>query len=94
MESCGVGVCPPSSVSYEYCSVKGLCFLKQTAGNQGNMLNYLTSNGLAFHFEEIHRVLGSANEYLITAIKIKPIGLMTGLRRILASLIRRVCAFK
>jgi len=69
MEDCGIAICPPSTVSYEYCSVKGLCFLKQTAANQMNMFNYLTSRGLAFPFEKIYQVLDSANQYINDVIR-------------------------
>jgi UDP-2,4-diacetamido-2,4,6-trideoxy-beta-L-altropyranose hydrolase len=69
MEQCGVAICPPSSVSYEYCAVKGLCFLKQTAGNQIFMLQYLTLHRLAFHFDAIEEVLNSADKYIDESIR-------------------------
>lgn len=52
MQSCGVGVCPPSSVSLEYSTINGLLFLKQIADNQAEVKSYLIGMELAFDFDK------------------------------------------
>jgi UDP-2,4-diacetamido-2,4,6-trideoxy-beta-L-altropyranose hydrolase len=52
MESCGVCICPPSSVSFEYATINGLLFLKQIADNQTGVKSYFINMGLAFDFDK------------------------------------------
>jgi UDP-2,4-diacetamido-2,4,6-trideoxy-beta-L-altropyranose hydrolase len=47
MQACDAAVLPPSSVSYEWCSVGGPLFLFQTADNQAAMQAFLLAEGLA-----------------------------------------------
>jgi UDP-2,4-diacetamido-2,4,6-trideoxy-beta-L-altropyranose hydrolase len=63
MKMCGVAICAPSSVAYEYCTAKGLLFLQQTAGNQAHMLNFLISEGLAYPVEALPEVLLSSERH-------------------------------
>jgi UDP-2,4-diacetamido-2,4,6-trideoxy-beta-L-altropyranose hydrolase len=57
MENCGTAICPPSGVSNEYCSVKGLLFLYQTAENQAGINAFLTGNELALPYAELFSVM-------------------------------------
>ena len=51
MQSCGIAICSPSTVSIEYLSVtKGILYLYLTAGNQNNWFNYAICNKLAFKY--------------------------------------------
>jgi UDP-2,4-diacetamido-2,4,6-trideoxy-beta-L-altropyranose hydrolase len=60
MAKCGVGICPPSSVAYEYASVGGLLFLKQIAENQQDVKTYFLREQLALDFEcDFPKVLSS-----------------------------------
>jgi UDP-2,4-diacetamido-2,4,6-trideoxy-beta-L-altropyranose hydrolase len=47
MQSCQAAILPPSSVSYEWCSVGGPLFLCQTADNQSAMRSFLIRENLA-----------------------------------------------
>jgi UDP-2,4-diacetamido-2,4,6-trideoxy-beta-L-altropyranose hydrolase len=51
MQSCDAAILPPSSVSYEWCSVGGPLFLYQTAGNQAAMKSFLLQEHLAEPWE-------------------------------------------
>ena len=54
MQQCAQAVCSPSTVSLEYLSVtSGTLYLIQTADNQKNIYHLLTSNELAFDFNEV-----------------------------------------
>jgi RimJ/RimL family protein N-acetyltransferase len=60
MELCGMAICPPSSVSFEYASIGGLLFLKQIADNQIEVKKYFIEQQLAFDYEmDFPRVLHS-----------------------------------
>jgi UDP-2,4-diacetamido-2,4,6-trideoxy-beta-L-altropyranose hydrolase len=52
MEECGMAVCPPSSVAFEYASIGGLLFLHQIAENQKEVKRFLIEEKLAFDFEK------------------------------------------
>lgn len=54
MAQCQAALCSSSVIAYEYCAVTGLLFVKQTAGNQQDLFNYLTSFGLAFPADKIY----------------------------------------
>jgi UDP-2,4-diacetamido-2,4,6-trideoxy-beta-L-altropyranose hydrolase len=51
MQSCQAAILPPSSVSYEWCSVGGPLFLYQTADNQSAMRAFLKEEHLAEDWE-------------------------------------------
>jgi UDP-2,4-diacetamido-2,4,6-trideoxy-beta-L-altropyranose hydrolase len=51
MQSCQAAILPPSSVSYEWCSVGGPLFLYQTADNQAAMRSFLLQQQLADAWE-------------------------------------------
>jgi len=54
MSECGYAICPPSTVSYEYLSVRGgELYIKMTADNQKNMYAFYIENGLAFDVSEL-----------------------------------------
>jgi UDP-2,4-diacetamido-2,4,6-trideoxy-beta-L-altropyranose hydrolase len=57
MMQCGVAICPPSGVSYEYCTVRGLLFLFQTADNQAGIKEFLIQNSLALPFQDFELTL-------------------------------------
>lgn len=52
MKECSVAVCSASGIAYEYLSVSGELYIKQTAPNQTELYNYLLVNKLAFRFED------------------------------------------
>ncbi len=53
MAESSYAICAPSTVSYEYMTVGGIIYLKQTADNQQDMLQYLVKEGLAFSLGDI-----------------------------------------
>jgi len=54
MSECNFAICPPSTVSYEYLSVKGgELYLKMTADNQKNSYAFYIKNGIAFDISEL-----------------------------------------
>jgi len=57
MLSCDAAILPPSSVSYEWCSVGGPLFLHPIADNQQHIYSFLLENKLAFPFEELSPIL-------------------------------------
>jgi len=57
MQSCDAAILPPSSVSYEWCSVGGPLFLHPIANNQKHIYLFLLENNLAFPFEELSSIL-------------------------------------
>ncbi|WP_051360106.1 UDP-2,4-diacetamido-2,4,6-trideoxy-beta-L-altropyranose hydrolase [Adhaeribacter aquaticus] len=57
MQQCDAAVIPPSSVSYEWCSIQGALFLHQTADNQTNLGNFLIKEGLAFAFTDFQEII-------------------------------------
>jgi UDP-2,4-diacetamido-2,4,6-trideoxy-beta-L-altropyranose hydrolase len=53
MRTCGVAVCSPSTVSYEYCAAGGgLLALLQVADNQHDINQFLCTSGLALPYAE------------------------------------------
>ena len=52
MKKCGIAVCSPSSVSYEYLTVGGVLFVLPYAENQLSVRDYLVNAGLAFEYSE------------------------------------------
>lgn len=56
MKKSDIAVLPASTLSYEYCSVKGGLFIIQTADNQKNIFNFLIKSGCAFDFQCIDDV--------------------------------------
>lgn len=52
MKKCGAAICSASGVAYEYASVGGELYIKQTASNQKLFYGYLIGAGLAFPVEE------------------------------------------
>ena len=57
MEKCRIAITPPSTVSYEYLSTRGLLYLKVIADNQKNINRYFLEEGLAFDFDQDFDVL-------------------------------------
>ncbi len=53
MRKCRYAICPPSTVSYEYLSVRGELYLRMIADNQRDICRFFTSEGLAFPLEDI-----------------------------------------
>lgn len=53
MWKCRYAICPPSTVSYEYLSVRGELYLRMIAGNQRNICRFFMKEGLAFPLEDI-----------------------------------------
>lgn len=51
MQQCSFAVCSPSTIVHEYLSIGGVVWLKQIADNQKHILQFMTSEGLAFDFE-------------------------------------------
>lgn len=51
MSKCQSAITSPSTISYEYLSIGGLLYLKQTADNQLHLYNYLLDQKLAFKLE-------------------------------------------
>lgn len=59
MQNCGSAICSPSSVSYEYCAVRGLLFLYQTFDNQRNIYNFLVNARCALPYKGSESLLVS-----------------------------------
>lgn len=57
MQTCDVAILPPSSVAYEWCSVRGPLFVIRTADNQKNIESFLIKNGLAFSYADFSRII-------------------------------------
>ncbi|MBO9153290.1 UDP-2,4-diacetamido-2,4,6-trideoxy-beta-L-altropyranose hydrolase [Chitinophaga sp. GCM10012297] len=53
MRKCRYAVCPPSTVSYEYLSLRGELYLRQIADNQKDIYRFFTGEKLAFPLEDI-----------------------------------------
>lgn len=53
MRKCKWAVCPPSTVSYEYLSVRGELYLRTIADNQKDIYSFFTGGNLAFPLEDI-----------------------------------------
>lgn len=53
MKACASAVCSASGIAYEYLSVGGALYVRQTAANQSLLYNYLITSGLAFRWEDI-----------------------------------------
>lgn len=53
MKKCGAAICSASGVAYEYASVGGELYIRQTAANQTLLYYYLIGAGLAFPVEEL-----------------------------------------
>jgi len=62
MQSCDAAILPPSSVSYEWCSVGGPLFLHQIADNQHYMQAFLLENQLAFSLAELPYILNNPDQ--------------------------------
>ncbi|KAA2245345.1 UDP-2,4-diacetamido-2,4,6-trideoxy-beta-L-altropyranose hydrolase [Chitinophaga agrisoli] len=63
MKRSACAICPPSTISYEYLSLGGVLYLKQTADNQKDVLSFFVKKGLAFDLKEF----GSIDETRIQA---------------------------
>ena len=58
MQECDTAVCSASTICYEFSSVTGLLFLKQTATNQAGIYQFMINESLALpfdKFEDIYR---------------------------------------
>ena len=53
MRKCAAAVTSASGVAYEYAAVGGLLFVLQTAANQQDLYNFLTSGGIARAYDEL-----------------------------------------
>ena len=52
MSECGYAICPPSTVSYEYLSVRGgELYLKVIADNQKDLCDFYIENGIGVNYE-------------------------------------------
>lgn len=56
MQKCAFAICAPSTIVYEYMSVGGVVYLKQTADNQKDVISYMTAKGFAFELNKIQSV--------------------------------------
>lgn len=52
MKHCCAAVCSASGIAYEYLSVGGELYVKQTAANQKLLYEYLITEGLSFRYED------------------------------------------
>jgi UDP-2,4-diacetamido-2,4,6-trideoxy-beta-L-altropyranose hydrolase len=52
MRKCSFAICSPSTIVYEYMSVGGIVYLEQIADNQKDIIQYMTSEGLAFYLKD------------------------------------------
>ncbi|WP_377468994.1 UDP-2,4-diacetamido-2,4,6-trideoxy-beta-L-altropyranose hydrolase [Pontibacter silvestris] len=57
MTSCPVAVTSASGVAYEYASVGGLLYVKQTADNQQTLYQFLMKSGIATDYSMLHETL-------------------------------------
>jgi UDP-2,4-diacetamido-2,4,6-trideoxy-beta-L-altropyranose hydrolase len=71
MKTCDAAILPPSSVSYEWCSVSGLLFIHQIADNQKDMAAFLIQKELAYPLEEFERIINQAEMGEIMAQQVK-----------------------
>lgn len=53
MRKCKRAVCPPSTVSYEYLSIRGELYLRMIADNQQDIYRFFTAEDLAFPLEDM-----------------------------------------
>lgn len=51
MEKCGIAICAPSTVSFEYMTVGGEIYLHKIADNQADIFRFWTGEGYAFPFD-------------------------------------------
>ena len=65
MSKAGIAICSASTVAYEYCSIGGLLFVIQTAGNQHDMVRYLVESGLALPYTDFFNIINSGKEITI-----------------------------
>jgi len=56
MKKCRYAICPPSTIAYEYLSVGGGLYLKQTADNQTDTLAFFLKEGMAFKLSEFGKI--------------------------------------
>jgi len=68
MHKCGIAICPPSGVAFEYASIRGLLFLKQIADNQVEVKKYFIEQGLAFDFENDFTQIVSSEQKINDAL--------------------------
>jgi len=71
MQSCDAAILPPSSVSYEWCSVSGPLFLHQIADNQQYMHAFLLENQLAFSLADLPAILNNPDQTNLIAAQIQ-----------------------
>jgi len=71
MQSCDAAILPPSSVSYEWCSVGGLLFLHQIADNQQYMQAFLLENQLAFSLADLPAILNNPDQTNLIAAQMQ-----------------------
>ncbi|MDB5261403.1 MAG: glycosyltransferase [Adhaeribacter sp.] len=65
MQRSDAAILPPSSVSYEWCSVSGPLFLHQIADNQQDIANFLIRTQLAFPLAEFRNILNQSEKAII-----------------------------
>lgn len=53
MQQCSYAICSPSGIVYEYLTIGGIVFLEKIAENQNDVIRYFTSEGMAFHLEQV-----------------------------------------
>lgn len=70
MGMCSVAVCSASGIAYEYLSVGGELYIKQTASNQKHLYEYLINEGLAFRLEDLRVSKQRVNDALSKQQKI------------------------
>ncbi|WP_018477408.1 UDP-2,4-diacetamido-2,4,6-trideoxy-beta-L-altropyranose hydrolase [Pontibacter roseus] len=59
MGKCAAAITSASGISYEYASVGGLLFVKQTADNQLGIHRFLTTEGIAWDYEALQEQLAA-----------------------------------
>ncbi|MFT2008781.1 UDP-2,4-diacetamido-2,4,6-trideoxy-beta-L-altropyranose hydrolase [Pontibacter sp. 13R65] len=69
MKLCAIAVTSASGIAYEYAAVGGLLFIKQTAGNQKGLYNYLINSGLASDINMLPQIISEA--WLMTSFETK-----------------------
>jgi UDP-2,4-diacetamido-2,4,6-trideoxy-beta-L-altropyranose hydrolase len=70
MSKCTFAICSASGIAYEYLSISGELYIKQTAANQGNMYRYLIENDLAFPIEKLRIGLDEIKSSMLKQKKI------------------------
>jgi UDP-2,4-diacetamido-2,4,6-trideoxy-beta-L-altropyranose hydrolase len=70
MHQCNVAILAPSTILFEYSTIRGLAFIEQTADNQKDVYDYFISSQLALPVSDLNEILMSEKVFLAKASKL------------------------